>query len=143
MLAQAQRHRSLNYEMIVPQLFGAEFFMPPIIEDTVLAHEYLDDMESVKENYPQGMLVYINERGMPEDFLMKCGERLCGAAQLEICRNTHDTLVRYVDETSKHGELDIYRDLGAYLGKTKCQFGYYHCDRPCPLGAKNAFTRKI
>ena len=142
-LAQAQRHRTLDYEMIVPKPREAAFFVPPIIEDDYLVDEYLDDMESVRENYPQGMLVWINERGTPEKFIRKCNERLCGAAQLEICLQTRETLRRYIDETSKRGELDIYRELGHYLGKTKCQFGFYTCNRPCPLGAKNAFKRKV
>lgn len=142
-LAQAQRHRTLNYEMIVPSVRESAFFVPPIIEDEYLMNEYLDDMESVSENYPQGMLVQINERGTPEDFLMKCGERLCGAAQLEICLQTRDTLKRYASEATKTGQHELRHELEPYLGKTKCQFGFYTCDRPCPLGAKNAFKRKI
>ena len=142
-LAQAQRHRTLDYEIIVPRAQDTTFFVPPIIEDEYLLDEYLDDMQSVCGDYPQGMLIQINERGTLEKFIRKCNERLCGAAQLEICLQTRATLQRYVDEASKRGELDVYRELGHYLGKTKCQFGFYNCDRPCPLGPRNAFTRKI
>ncbi len=143
-LAQAQRHRSINYEMTVPELHKAEFFVPPIIRGMQWEHEYLSDMEAVKHKYPQGMLVEINERGIPEDFLTsKCTERLCGAAQLEICMQTQRTLDRYTSGTVANGETDVFKYLCPIQGRTKCQFTEQFCSRPCPLGQEYAFDRKI
>ena len=141
-LAQAQRHRTLWYEMI-PYLDSCTFFVPPIIQDEATRQEYLADMETLKENFPQGMLVDINERGTPEAFLLKCEERLCGAAQLEICHQTARTLAKYMEGCVLKGNPFVYKMLAAYNGKTKCQFGHYTCNRPCPLGPQNVYTRKI
>lgn len=141
-LAQAQRHRSLNYEIIIPISSMFSFFVPELIKkDDKTRREYLDDMALVAENYPQGMLVAINERGTPEDFILKCNERLCGAAQWEICDRTEITLFRYLVEFDGSGP--VFDMLSQYSGKTKCQFGHYACKRPCPLGQSQAFTRKI
>ena len=144
-LAQAQRHRSIDYEMSVPDLGRAEFFVPPILDSFPgLAEQYLADIESVKPNYPQGMLVQINERGTPENLLTsKCSERLCGAAQLEICRQTKKTLDRYISAVVSNGEVEVFKYLYPILDKTKCQFTGQKCLRPCPLGQAHAFDRKI
>lgn len=142
-MAQAHRHRSLKYEMLLPDLADCEFFVPPIIRDADTRSEYLADMDKLKENYPQGMIVRINERGTLEAFISKCHERLCGAAQLEICLQTKETLERYISGAILDGDVEVYKALRQLEGKTKCAFGYYHCDRPCPLGPANAFTREI
>ena len=39
------------------------------------------------------MLVQVNERGTIENFVLKCTERLCGAAQLEIMEQTQRTSI--------------------------------------------------
>ena len=142
-LAQAHRHRSIYYEMLIPQLDSCEFYVPPIIEDEALREEYLKDMESLKDNYPQGMLIHINERSIVEKFIGKCQERLCGAAQREICMQTENNLERYITGTILSGNVDVYMQLVELRGKTKCQLGYYVCDRPCPLGPAHAFDRLI
>ncbi|MBR2695576.1 FAD-dependent thymidylate synthase [Candidatus Saccharibacteria bacterium] len=143
-LAQAQRHRSIDYEMTVVEPHRAGFFVPPIIRGTQWEREYLSDMRAVKENYPQGMLVGINERGTPENFLMsKCSERLCGAAQLEICQQTKATLDRYISAVVENGETEVFKMLYPIKDKTKCQFTEQICYRPCPLGQEHAFDRKI
>ncbi|MBQ1528050.1 FAD-dependent thymidylate synthase, partial [Candidatus Saccharibacteria bacterium] len=143
-LAQAQRHRTLNYEMRLPDLREASFFVPPILKAMPgLAEQYLKDIDSVKENYPQGMQVLINERGTVEDFVLKCSERLCGAAQLEICFQTKATLDKYLARTSIYGETGVLNLLHRIHGKTKCQFTQQECTRPCPAGRASAFTRRI
>ena len=141
-LAQAQRHRTISYEMIVPDPETATFFVPPIIADNdELVQEYLDDMQKVKHLYPQGMLIQINERGTPEAFILKCYERKCGAAQLEICYQTEKTLIRYVAETINEYIREM---LKPYIGKTKCQLcKNFKCKRPCPSGPDHAFDRII
>ena len=139
-LAQAQRHRSLDYEMTI--LPDKQFFVPMLVRrDETIRSEYLNDMKSVAKYYPQGMLIAINERGTPENFILKCNERLCGAAQWEICMRTKATLDRY--RRNVKGQQDLADMLDNYSEKTKCQFGYYTCDRPCPLGQSQAFTREV
>ena len=140
-LAQAHRHRSLNYEMTIVTKPDRAFFVPMLIKiNDAIKQEYLNDMELVADNYPQGMMVRINERGCLEDFLMKCNERLCGAAQWEICMQTEKTLDRYYNRADEYAQQ---LSLKEYRKKTKCQFGYYSCNRPCPLGQPQAFTREV
>jgi hypothetical protein len=141
-LAQAQRHRTIHYEMTIPKLDDCEFYVPPIIETDELRAEYLADMEKLKEYFPQGMLININERATIEDYCLKCRERLCGAAQREICMQTAENLDLLISGEIENGNKDAAIDLMWYSGKTKCQMGY-KCDRPCPLGANNAFSRLI
>ena len=142
-LAQAHRHRSITYEMQIPQLNDCCFYVPAIIEDDALREEYLRDMDTLKDNYPQGMVVAINERGTAEAFMLKCHERLCGAAQREICMQTEQTLERYADACQASSNYELFDQLKAFRGRTKCQFGYYTCDRPCPLGPKHVFDRLV
>ncbi|MBQ3469522.1 FAD-dependent thymidylate synthase [Candidatus Saccharibacteria bacterium] len=138
-VAQAHRHRSLNYEITIPT--NKKFFVPALIrKGDEVKKEYLDDMALVAENYPQGMMVMINERGIPENFILKCHERLCGAAQWEICMQTRRTLEKYWKEASNY---IIASTMLEHYEKTKCQFGYCTCNRPCPLGQSQAFTREV
>lgn len=146
-LAQAQRHRSLSYEINLRSSFVGAFgemnyFIPMLIRNNVeVRNEYLNDIMSVGGNYPQGVMVAINERGTLENFILKCHERLCGAAQWEICMQTEDTLEWYWRRANEFVLQDILRQYDE--GKTKCQFGYYTCNRPCPLGQPQAFTREV
>ena len=89
------------------------------------------------------MLVHINERGTIENFCLKCHERLCGAAQREICVQTEETLQKLMSGAIANDYPEVFAELMVFDGKSKCQLGYYHCDRPCPLGPKNAFTRLV
>ncbi len=139
-LAQAQRHRTIRYKMkFLPE---PQFYTPVLIQDNeTLKNEWQNDIQSLAEFFPQGMMVAINERGTYEDFLQKCSERLCGCAQLEISLQTKNTLERYVEETKKCNE-EVYKKLLPYLNKARCQCGW-KCDRPCVWGAGGAFDRKV
>ncbi len=139
-LAQAQRHRTLRYEM--GRVTGAptRYFVPPIIaQDTLLTQEWLRDMESVAGAYPQGMLITINERGTLEDFISKLGERMCGRAQLEIVIQTNETLGRYLSGAPEH----IQDELTPYSKGARCTFPDYNCKSRCGWGAKKSLTRLI
>ena len=93
---QSLRHRTLRHSIKIEDDF--KFYIPDIIKDNKeLSNEWLKDMESLRDNFPQGMLVKVNERGTAEDFILKCKERLCGCAQLEIALQTKKTLDRYVE----------------------------------------------
>lgn len=141
-LAQAHRHRTLSYEISVPSVEEAMFFVPPIIKGTDLEQEWLKDIKSLAHMYPQGMLIKVNERGTVEDFIMKCGERLCGAAQLEIAMKTKETLEKYLKNT-KDTNKEVYKQLLPYSKGARCTFPNAKCTSPCIWGAKNTFERKI
>ena len=139
-LAQAQRHRTLIYEMTL--LEDAKYYIPPIIKGTELEDEWLRDMESLKDYFPQGMLLKINERGTVENFVLKCTERLCGAAQLEIMEQTLDTMNKYLEATKQTNE-EIYKYLLPYSKGARCTFPGWKCDSPCVFGGPGAIKRKI
>ena len=68
-LAQAQRHRSLNYEM--KELNIKSYYIPKILESKDLQEMWIEDMLKVEDVTPQGQLVQIYERGTPENFILK------------------------------------------------------------------------
>ena len=139
-LAQAQRHRTLIYE--VNLLDEPKYYIPPIIRGTELEAEWLKDISSLEEYYPQGMLLQINERGTVENFVLKCTERLCGAAQLEIMEQTLDTMKKYLEAT-KETTKEVYEYLLPYSKGARCTFPGWKCDTPCVFGPMGAITRKI
>lgn len=139
-LAQAHRHRTLCYEMSIPERH--EYFVPPIISGTDLEDEWLKDIQSLDSEFPQGMLLYINERGTVENFVLKCQERLCGAAQLEIALQTKKTMERYLKST-RNCNKDVYEYLLPYSKGAKCTFPGWHCAKPCVWGAKRGVDRVI
>lgn len=125
-LAQAQRHRTLSYEM--RPLSEDKFFIPKILnKDPSLVAEWLDDMQKVKDLTPQGKLIKINERGTVENFILKMNERLCSCAQLEINDQTRLTLSKYIFQTQDEGIKDM---LEPFTRGARCLAGY-HCSQPC------------
>lgn len=139
-VAQAQRHRTLNYEISIPK--NASFFVPPIIKGTKLENEWIKDLNSLSKFYPQGMLVDINERGTAENFVLKCKERLCGSAQLEIAMQTKNNMDRYLAGV-KQNNNDVYKYLLPYSKGSRCTFPDFKCTNPCMWGSVNALNRKI
>lgn len=139
--AQAQRHRTISYEL--EMLEDKEYFVPPIIEDDEkLVKEWLKDMQSVQNINPQGEKVLISERGNYEDFILKCKERLCSAAQLEIMRQTRDTLMEYKEslEAKDHYLKD---DIKKYTKGARCTFPDFKCPSDCNFKEGKTLTRKI
>lgn len=139
-LAQAQRHRTVSYE--ISMLDEVKFYVPPIIKGTELEEEWLKDIKSLEDNFPQGMQIKVNERGTIENFVLKCTERLCGAAQLEIAEQTKETMRKYLNET-KETNPEIYEYLLPYSKGARCTFPGFKCTSPCVFGPKEAFLRKI
>lgn len=139
--AQAQRHRTLQYKI---RLLGeTKFFVPEIIENNEeLKNMWLKDISSLAELYPQGMLIQINERGTAENFILKCKERVCGCAQLEIMKQTCEILNKYIENTKETNE-EIYNYLLPYAKGARCTYPGFKCTSICMWGAKNALTRKI
>lgn len=140
-LAQAQRHRTLNYQMEF--LTQKEYFIPPIIaNDTVLVNEWLTDMNSVENIIPQGELVRINERGLYENFILKCKERLCTTAQLEIMLQTRETLLNYKEALEESGS-PLVQDIAQYLHGARCTFPDFKCTSDCKFKEGKTLIRKI
>lgn len=138
-LAQAQRHRTLSYEMTL--LDEPKYYVPPIISGTNLEKEWLKDISSLKEFFPQGMLVQVNERGTIENFVLKCMERLCGFSQLEIMQETKNIMNKYLEATKDKPEL--YQYLLPYSRGARCTFPGWKCDSPCVFGGYGAMIRNI
>ncbi|MFP4112278.1 MAG: FAD-dependent thymidylate synthase [Candidatus Woesearchaeota archaeon] len=140
-LAQAHRHRTLNYEIVDNNT--QEFFVPPIIKDkTELSGEWLSDLEKVAYDFPQGTLIKVHEFGNYEDFLSKAAERMCGHAQWEIMDQTRKTMELYAEKT-KDSNPELYSLLSGYINGPKCTFPDINCPEPCPFGPKKGLDRLI
>lgn len=139
--AQAQRHRTIDYKITIPE--KNEYYIPLIIkEKEELVKEWLKDINSLGEKYPQGLLININERGTVENFVLKTKERLCGAAQLEIMLQTKEILDKYLKET-KNTNQEVYEYLKEYEPGVRCKYKGWKCTAPCIWGPNKALTRKI
>ncbi len=138
--AQAQRHRTIAYEIKIPK--EAKYSVPKIIEGTELEKEWLEDMESLKHLYPQGMLIEVNERGTAENFILKCQERLCGEAQLDIAIHTKEHLDKYLEKI-KNTNPSLYEEMKQYGNGPRCTFKGFKCTSPCIFGPNKALTRLI
>jgi hypothetical protein len=139
--AQASRHRKGEYKFERNSKNG--YYIPPIIEDDpILVEEWLHDINSVKENFPLGELLTINERGSFDDFIMKLKERDCSAAQLEIFRQSVDIKERYY-EALKEKNHPYAKKLEPYMHGRRCTYPDFHCPKPCGFVDGIKGTRKI
>ena len=138
-LAQAHRHRTLDYKM--EKLAKKEYYVPSIIEDDEeLVKEWLKDISSVASVCPQGELVLINEKGKYEDFILKCKERLCSAAQLEIAQQTRETLMKYKENTTSR---KVAQDIVKYTKGARCTFPDFKCTSDCGFNEGKTLKRLI
>lgn len=136
--AQAQRHRTLNYQL--SELPTPEYYIPPIVEeDDKLRDEWIKDMLKVAEFTPSSSMVQIYERGTPEAFVLKMRERLCTCAQLEICDQTKKTLDKYLANTQSP---EIIKMLEPYTKGARCLAGY-NCKNKCGFHDGITLERKI
>lgn len=128
-LAQAQRHRTLAYNMTL--LDEPKFYVPPIIRRSEqLTKEWTNDCEKQTSVFPQGLLVNINEFGRLDWFIQKMKERKCTCAQLEINQQTNLILKKYVEElrAKNHPRAE---ELAQYTKGARCTFPEYNCPTPC------------
>ncbi len=140
-LAQAQRHRTINYQM--EMLDEKEYFVPPIIaDDKMLVDEWLNDMQIVKRVNPQGELVKISEIGTYDNFILKCKERLCSAAQLEIMLQTKETLLKY-KKVLEESNSPLAIDIEKYSHGARCTFPDFTCASNCKFAEGQKLTRRI
>lgn len=139
--AQAQRHRTIDYKIMIPD--KNEYYIPLIIRDNKeLSEEWIKDISSLSDNYPQGLLININERGTVENFILKTKERLCGSAQLEIMLQTKEVLDKYLEATKNTNE-EVYEYLKEFEVGVRCKYKGWKCTAPCIWGPNKALIRKI
>lgn len=129
-LAQAQRHRTINYAVVVRDQDPC-YYVPPIIPDHLIT-KWLDDCFSLSNVYPQGRIILINERGTYENLILKAQERLCSHAQLEISLQTRKTIKKYLGR-SRRNSSGAHAVLSRYNQDARCAFGY-KCSNPCSWG---------
>lgn len=154
MLAQAQRHRTLRYTMLLREPVEFGFYTPEIIKEAGLEDEWQSDIKSVAYCVPQGTIVRITEQGIFEDFALKCKERLCGRAQLEVMKSTVESLKKFInnkdalsyDNVKLLESMTLDKDERGCVGLTpcpRCMFKDFKCAEGCQWGAKEALKRSI
>lgn len=156
MLAQAQRHRTIRYTMCLRDNigYGYGFYTPEIIKDAGIEDVWQEDMRSVAYCYPQGTLVRITEQGLFEDFALKCKERMCGRAQLEIMKASTESIKKFIEnkENLSYSNLKLLetitiehdeRDIKGLTPCARCMFKDFKCSEWCQWGPKEALTRCI
>lgn len=94
-LSHLHRHKTLKYYMNL-DVSNAGFYVPVFIKGTPDEKEWLDDMESVREQIPAGMLVHVIETGTLDNFALKTSERFCGCAMLETMLNVKSVAEKFV-----------------------------------------------
>lgn len=140
-LAQAQRHRTIDYQM--ERNISKEYFIPPILlDDKMLVDEWLQDIAKVSDFVPQGELINIHEVGKYDDFILKCKERLCSEAQLEIMQQERKTLLKYKDalELMNH---PLFKDILKYSNGARCTFPDFTCSKDCKFKEGKTLRRII
>ena len=141
-LAQAQRHRTIDYRIEIPT-DNLSYVIPPILEDDkALTQEWLRDIESVGKYYPNGTLIKVFERGKYEDFILKCKERLCTDAQLDIMLQTKKTLEKYRDALKENND-PLYDDIVNYTHGARCTFKDFDGKCDCKFKEGKTLDRKI
>lgn len=147
-VAQEQRHRTtrvkINFSGKTPGEFG--FFVPPILRGTDCEKDWLADIEQIGEVYPQGMLVSVTEQGLFEDFALKCKERMCGRAQLEIMQVSERILEKFIqnrENLSKANRKRLEQMTEEEKPCARCGYQDFVCQEGCTWGKKEAMIRLI
>jgi thymidylate synthase ThyX len=151
-LAQAQRHRTIRYTMLLREAGEFGWYVPEIIKEYNLTSEWLDDINSVSYCIPQGTVVRITEQGLFEDFALKCKERMCGRAQLEIMRTTGESISKFGahKENLSYNNKKLleamtlpYRTSEGLKPCARCCFSDFKCTEGCFWGAAGALSRLV
>ena len=91
---------------------------------------------------PIGEMITIRESGSYQNFILKCKERLCSNAQLEIMLQTRKTLLEYMDALKESNPV-LYEDIKKYSHGTRCSFPNYVCPADCKFKEGKTLVRKI
>lgn len=140
MFAQEQRHRTLHYQISFDDCFleGRRlYYIPEILSKRPdWVEEWVKDLTHIDGTYPQAQIIKIYESGTYDKFLLKCYERMCGCAQLEIMKQTRRTLTSYHESRP---------DLipSNFMYGARCTFPDFKCTSRCIWSAKNALYRNI
>lgn len=139
-LAQAQRHRTISYNMHV---CDGEFYVPEILRDSESFSElWLSDLRELASNYPQATLLEVNEMGNLDAFILKLKERKCTFAQLEINQVTNATLKKY-EYALRMKVHPRAEEIIACTKGSRCTFPDYKCASPCGWELGINETRRI
>ena len=92
--------------------------------------------------FPQGEIIKIYETGTYDDFILKCKERLCAGAQLEIANQTKETLQKYKEELEKKNH-PLKDDIKQYTRGARCTFKTFTCSQDCKFKEGKTLCRKI
>lgn len=131
-LAQEHRHRTIDCEMIIPDRFFS--YIPQVFNcNYELVNEWVNDINSVKNVYPQGQMIKVNRIGSLKNIIKFVGqERACSRAQLEIERAYISHMIPAIYEgLEEKGEKELVKVLAPYVHKLRCQYPGYHCPTPC------------
>lgn len=151
-VAQAQRHRTLNYRVSLEQ---KSYYIPVILNNyPELGKEWREDMTSLLNAgvEPQGELVTVIEQGITNDFMLKAKERLCGRAMLEITIQTERTMKKMLRNISNMSAPTVEkliattapnRVTGEPEVTTKCGMPNFRCKEPCRWGVSLGIKRDI
>lgn len=109
-LSHLHRHRTLKYwidmsHMSEPGYFG--WYIPEFIKGTDDEKEWVEDLESVRDLYPQGMRLHVIEAGTLDNFILKTSERFCGCAMLETMMNVRDVAIKFVTKYKAGKTTDL------------------------------------
>lgn len=153
-LAQEVRHRTLRYSFELP--CDKRYYIPKIVKVAGFSDEWLKDIESLESVVPQGTLVKCTEQGLVEDFALKCKERCCSRAQLEVAEITKETLEKFGKEAYKNSDnlcesnKDLIKSMveynvftGSVTAKPRCKFGDFKCTDKCTFGSAKCFDRLV
>ena len=143
--AQSQRHRTINYSIELPKKLDC--YVPRIIRSSTYEIEWRKDYKRLIEYgvIPQATLLNVCEQGRFEDFVLKCKERLCSRAQLEIMEVTRDQVTQFTIYKSNLGILNrlMLSDMidfkpgenpnspNSIIANPKCRYSCYTCKEPC------------
>jgi len=100
------------------------------------------DMKVVSGVTPQGEFVRIYECGIYENFILKCKERFCTAVQLEIMRQTRETLLKY-QKALKQSQHPLAEDIKVYTRGARCSFPDFQCSQDCGFKEGKTLDRRI
>ena len=147
-IAQEQRHRTLRVKINFSGDHADEygFYVPLLIKKYGKEEEWLADMKSVADIYPQGTLLHVTEQGLFEDFALKCKERMCGRAQLEIMilnKWMTEQFAQNQDQLSKANKNRLMNMMPAKEACPRCMFQDFICQEGCKWGPKGALSRLI
>ena len=130
--AQEHRHRSIKHSISLYET--PNYYIPKIVIKIGREKEWVEDIKSVSEVFPQGMLINVTEKGDIEDFIGKCHERCCGRAQLEIEDSTNKSLSNF----RKFGTDEVKKYIKEKTGEatSRCGFPGQKCTEGCKFGTK-------